>query len=166
MSEDNFDQSQYTTFDFDWAGIGDEYQWVAIDGNGSCYVYTHMPEWSYVDYQWLHPVAPANCHHLFITRLYHPGGPDYLMKRPTATQACKHAELMLQYAQDAMVNEEPWELWERTTLAGEWETCLDHPMWRSGVDYRRKPQFVQMEVPAQHKEAVEAYIKQLEKSSG
>ena len=183
MSEDTFDQSQYTTFDFNWTGIDDEYQWVAIDGNGSCNVYTHKPRWSYREDQWLHPEwQNFNCHHLFIQMLKPLGGSTYLMKRHVAAQAakpatetplvakphpaCKHAELMLQYAQDAMVNEMPWKLWERTNLAGEWETCEDHPMWRSSWDYRHKPQVVQIEVPVQHKEAVEAYIKQLEKSSG
>ena len=186
MSEDNFDQSQYTTFDFDWSGIDDEYQWVAIDGNGSCNVYTHKPEWFEGYNEWLHG-SVSEARNMCVGS-YAAGGPKRLMRRHVAAHAakpatetppvakpqqvfkphpaCKHAELMLQYAQDAMVSEKPWELWERTNLDGGWESCVTHPMWRSSCDYRRKPQVVQIEVPVQHKEAVEAYIKQLEKSSG
>ncbi len=174
MSEDTFDQSQYTTFDFDWTGIDDEYQWVAVDGDGSCSVYTHKPKWYKRHNEWLHgSVSEARDSQ---EAIYAVGGSTYLMKRGAVAKpqqavqtppvakpppACKHAELMLQYAQDAMVSKKPWELWERTNLAGAWETCVDHPAWRSSCNYRRKPQVVQIEVPVQHKEAIEAYIKSL-----
>jgi len=52
-----------------------------------------------------------------------------------------HAELMAQYAQDAMETDTPWERWERVHC-GEWVDCLYHPGWFSGGKYRRKPQTI------------------------
>lgn len=52
----------------------------------------------------------------------------------------KHAELMLQYAQDAMTTAKPWELWEgRNTEATEWYTLQTDPAWSKRHEYRRKP---------------------------
>ncbi len=175
MSEDTFDQSQYTTFDFDWTDIEDDFQWVAVDGRGSCYMFTHKPKWNQYENQWLHNYDPSR-HLRARSGDMQAGGPQYLMKRGAVAKqqvlvqtppACKHAKLMLQYAQDAMVNEKPWELWEYLGPYGKhWKPLGTHPCWGEPSQYRRKPQFVQIEVPVQHKEAVEAYIKQLEKSNG
>ena len=51
----------------------------------------------------------------------------------------KHAELMMQYAQDAMETNEPWERWEYFHRgAGEWKS-LKKLNWNPNVMYRRKP---------------------------
>lgn len=52
----------------------------------------------------------------------------------------KHAELMAQYAQDAMTTNKPWELWEiiSSPRLG-WMPLICSPMWLEGNQYRRKP---------------------------
>jgi hypothetical protein len=51
----------------------------------------------------------------------------------------EHAELMLEYAQDALTNENPWELWEGKHDYGDWETLGINPSWSKSFEYRRKP---------------------------
>jgi hypothetical protein len=54
----------------------------------------------------------------------------------------KHAELMLQYAQDAMTTDKPWELWEcyiPDSNNPRWFALVGHPTWGDGNQYRRKP---------------------------
>lgn len=51
-----------------------------------------------------------------------------------------HAELMAQYAQDAMETDKPWERWQchwgqRTG----WDDVEDNPSWCKSTQYRRKP---------------------------
>ena len=55
----------------------------------------------------------------------------------------KHAELMMQYAQDAMETDNPWERWECNT--GEvlgWVDMLHNPPWITDTSYRRKPKMI------------------------
>jgi hypothetical protein len=60
----------------------------------------------------------------------------------------KHADLMMQYAQDAQTTENPWELWEcrvptrsiGKNTAPEWGDCISGPAWAVAYEYRRKPQ--------------------------
>ena len=52
-----------------------------------------------------------------------------------------HAELMMQYAQDAMETDEPWERWEHNHK-GVWYPLSYHPCWIKVVEYRRKPQTI------------------------
>lgn len=50
-----------------------------------------------------------------------------------------HAELMVQYAADAMETDKPWERWE--TLEPEtqkWKTHVMSPLWLTESQYRRK----------------------------
>ena len=60
-----------------------------------------------------------------------------------------HAELMVQYAEDAKQYDRPWELWQHGD--GEtWVSCSTHPSWFSDHAFRRKPRTVQIgehEVP-------------------
>lgn len=53
-----------------------------------------------------------------------------------------HAELMMQYAQDAMETDKPWERWEfYGSLSEGWmsvEAAIS-PVWWPDVQYRRKP---------------------------
>ena len=49
-----------------------------------------------------------------------------------------HAELMLQYAEDAKTHAEPWELWQTKGDARIWWDCRTHPMWGKDTKYRRK----------------------------
>lgn len=51
-----------------------------------------------------------------------------------------NAELMAQYAQDAMETDTPWERWEccwdgKTV----WRNLEEHPCWCKTIQYRRKP---------------------------
>ncbi|NHB94539.1 hypothetical protein [Photorhabdus cinerea] len=53
-----------------------------------------------------------------------------------------HAELMLQYAQDALKTDEPWKLWEQLCGGEEWRTLTFHPQWLINSLYRRKPEMI------------------------
>lgn len=51
----------------------------------------------------------------------------------------KHAELMMQYAQDAMETDKPWERWEfRWEGEEDWRRLFDHPSWQDNANYRRE----------------------------
>ena len=50
------------------------------------------------------------------------------------------AELMLQYAKDALETSKPWKLWECRNRDGNWVDAYEHPRWDSLTEYRRKPQ--------------------------
>lgn len=51
----------------------------------------------------------------------------------------RHAELMMQYAEDAMETDEPWLLWQYR-CEGKWKQCLAHPSWAKSGTFRRKPE--------------------------
>jgi hypothetical protein len=54
----------------------------------------------------------------------------------------KHAELMAQYAQDAMTTFTPWVFWQcrvPRSIDPRWEDCRRNPLWVTECDYRRKP---------------------------
>ncbi|AWK42639.1 hypothetical protein [Photorhabdus laumondii] len=56
-----------------------------------------------------------------------------------------HAELMLQYAQDALRTDKPWELWEAYwpySTGGKWIGFTNNPGWYENVKYRRKPEVI------------------------
>ena len=60
-----------------------------------------------------------------------------------------HAELMKQYAEDAMVTDKPWELWEVLGMA-QYLPLYAHPSWHDEATYRRKPKTINIngfEVP-------------------
>lgn len=59
--------------------------------------------------------------------------------------AHKHAALMLQYAQDAMETNRPWERWE-VAAPNEWKGCETSPSWSEDHNYRRKPQTIKVTV--------------------
>lgn len=54
----------------------------------------------------------------------------------------KHAELMMQYAQDAMETDKPWELWEVKNLQGIWEVFGCELSFSADMEYRRKPKMI------------------------
>ena len=55
----------------------------------------------------------------------------------------KHAELMMQYAQDAMETDKPWELWEmKYPTEKDWLTLDCNPLWPGALEYRRKPKMI------------------------
>lgn len=68
--------------------------------------------------------------------------------------AHKHAALMLQYAQDTMETDKPWERWEYSDtstlnqhgekICDDWYDCGENPDWHPGVQYRRKPQTIKV----------------------
>ena len=54
-----------------------------------------------------------------------------------------HAELMLQYAQDAMETSEPWERWEFYDDNGRiWIALTSNILWYEDTRYRRKPKMI------------------------
>jgi len=54
-------------------------------------------------------------------------------------KAHKHAEKMMQYAQDALQSETPWKLWEfKHTADTRWVACELNPVWQERDEYRRK----------------------------
>lgn len=61
-----------------------------------------------------------------------------------------HAELMAEYAKDAMETDEPWLRWE-FKFKGLWITCnLVSPLWEVKTEYRRKARTINInghEVP-------------------
>lgn len=62
-----------------------------------------------------------------------------------------HAELMAQYAQDAMETDKPWLLWQNSDdgVSG-WDDLDTHPMWVPTLLYRRKTRTIDIngrEVP-------------------
>lgn len=57
--------------------------------------------------------------------------------------AHKHADLMLQYAQDAMETDKPWERWEWLGDK-EWHPCSNPVSWKVSIKYRRKSQVIRV----------------------
>lgn len=60
-----------------------------------------------------------------------------------------HAELMVQYAEDAKKYNEPWEMWQNGD-GDAWGYCTTHRYWLTAHVYRRKPRMIkiaQYEVP-------------------
>ncbi|MBS9442456.1 hypothetical protein [Photorhabdus heterorhabditis] len=53
-----------------------------------------------------------------------------------------HAELMMQYAQDALKTDRPYELWEMFCSDSDWRTLTNHPRWQVDYLYRRKPEMI------------------------
>ena len=51
----------------------------------------------------------------------------------------KHAELMAQYAQDALTTDKPWESWEFKSFHGTWLSLKSNPRWHTDQQYRRRP---------------------------
>ena len=52
-----------------------------------------------------------------------------------------HADLMKQYAEDAMTTDEPWKLWEVYSDGYGWRTRQSNPAWLEYVKYRRKQKY-------------------------
>lgn len=57
-----------------------------------------------------------------------------------------HAELMAQYAQDALETDKPWERWEFRfrRRPSNWRDFTNGPTWLPDIEYRRKPSRVQV----------------------
>ena len=53
-----------------------------------------------------------------------------------------HADLMLQYAQDAQETPEPWERWEFNSIGRKWSQLTNNPTWVTSIQYRRKPKML------------------------
>lgn len=53
-----------------------------------------------------------------------------------------HADLMLQYAQDAQESETPWENWEMLVGEKTWCTVKGELQWHKNNKYRRKPRTI------------------------
>ena len=70
---------------------------------------------------------------------------------------CPHAELMLEYAKDALKYNQPWKLWECFT-GGPWSRLETHPKWHRHVQYRRRP----TPKPSIHVELIRLFLKDAE----
>jgi len=55
-----------------------------------------------------------------------------------------HAALILQYAQDWIETDKPWELWESFVPGFQWIPLVDHPKWFESHQYRRKPRTIKI----------------------
>ncbi|MFC2563424.1 MAG: hypothetical protein ACFNT6_01950 [Neisseria sp.] len=59
-----------------------------------------------------------------------------------------HADLMMQYANDAMETDEPWKRWQFRIASKEidlgWTTCDCNPYWDKDTQYRRKPEVIKV----------------------
>jgi len=55
-----------------------------------------------------------------------------------------HADLMAQYAQDALETDKPWERWEFCRSKNKWERLDTHPSWITSREYRRKPKTIRI----------------------
>ena len=53
-----------------------------------------------------------------------------------------HAEMMMQYAQDAMETDTPWERWQWRSGNNLWEELMRHPSWSLSLEYRHKPKMI------------------------
>ena len=58
--------------------------------------------------------------------------------------ACKHADLMLIYAKQAAVMNEPWKLWECKMNVNHWEKLFIHPVWDEHTEYRQIPKTIRI----------------------
>ena len=58
--------------------------------------------------------------------------------------AHRHAALMLQYAQDAMETNRPWERWQYSCRgkSKRWEDADSHLAWNPNTEYRHKPKMM------------------------
>ena len=58
----------------------------------------------------------------------------------------QHAELMKQYAEDAMTTAEPWKLWEfQPKEEAVWYRLTNHPSWSHKAKYRRRAKVVKID---------------------
>jgi len=67
-----------------------------------------------------------------------------------------HAELMMEYAKDAMETDKPWERWEKCWDGYTWERLKDSPQWAIPCEYRRKKKTINIngfDVPEPVKES-------------
>ena len=55
-----------------------------------------------------------------------------------------HAELMMEYAKDAMESDTPWVNWESRCGTDYWHQCDLHPFWKRDREYRRKPKTIRI----------------------
>lgn len=62
------------------------------------------------------------------------------MSTTSNQDAHPHAELMMEYAKDAMTRPDPWLLWQWRGDEGKaWADLTDNPIWYRLYEYRRKP---------------------------
>ena len=142
--------SENVVFGVDWNTVDKKYNWLAVDRNGAVYAYVDKPSgrrysvWNYLD---------EGPHPLYVADYKIARSEDWttmLAERPKqgSPKGHKHHKEMLQYAQDAAVHKEPWELWEiRRAGSVNWSPLDDNPAWVSVFEYRRKPQTVTITIP-------------------
>lgn len=57
-----------------------------------------------------------------------------------------HAEAMMQYAEDALTTDEPWQLWEiQFHNQKNWRPLFEHPSWDKDAKYRKKESVITKE---------------------
>ena len=60
-----------------------------------------------------------------------------------------HAELMVQYAQDALETDKPWKRWQQKEKNSVWMDCYGSIQWFPDVKYRRRPE-TESDAPAKY----------------
>lgn len=163
-----------TTADINWDEVDAKYQYIAQDKNGSIWAFTKTPtcmlfSWQSTsdgdEYTRLHPPSPGGLNpwdypwdESLLER------PQALVTPPTvapvreAPVGHKHAQQMMEYAQDALVSEEPWLKWQYLDINGHWIKLVGHPTWRSD-NYRRIIRTVTVEIPEElARKFVGAYV--------
>jgi hypothetical protein len=73
-----------------------------------------------------------------------------------------HAELMMEYAKDAMETDKPWLRWEKKIMGidDEFVGCGGNPSWNDYSKYRRKPMTINIngyEVPEPYRGEMKEY---------
>lgn len=67
-----------------------------------------------------------------------------------------HADLMLEYAKEAMQSDTPWDAFEYKDKDGVWKDCIGSPSWYKDSSFRKKPKTINIngyEVPEPLREA-------------
>ena len=150
-----------TTADINWDEVDEKYQYIAQDVDGSVWVYKEAPIASKggflpsqtgiygVTHEKLYPCGSEILHAPFLFKR-----PE-IVKPPEASVVAaivvpaghKHAQQMLEYAQDALVSEEPWKKWESRHPNNNWTDLTASPVWQTQREYRRKIRTVTVEIP-------------------
>lgn len=147
-----------TTANINWDEVEEKFNYIAQDEDGSIWAYTEKPvayfqAWKPADNVTL---AYGLSHRELASRQIEGDVENWattLVERPEQEVVeapkplgHKHAQQMLEYAQDALNSEYPWKNWEYLDTSGIWNSLEAHPVW-TGVGYRRKIRTVTVEIP-------------------
>lgn len=151
-------ETDTTVFGVDWGTVDEKYNWLAVDRDGAVYAYTHEPAGT-TDVCWQYYDNPYKKISMLGVDWFSSDWKTMIAERPKqqttkqdvntqgVSKGHKHHKEMLQYAQDAAVHKEPWKLWEWRDSYYDWGNLTTNPIWRTDMEYRRKPQTVTITIP-------------------